>query len=448
MSKKILLIVSSLLLLMNIYSVSAEKLWSEKENFSKQISEINNGAKYKKIIDSVLNLRKDNIWYIETLIERTDIIVWKYISKDLDQKNTELLIVVQYIRGRAYGLKNTYEEKIWEEEWQKEKNLEILEQEKQDALDEKEKQEVIFPWFSDDYSDKPKTILAWVETFVYNGSLVASIEEIEVEELEFILETSDTSNIKQSIKSAWFYYRGLLLSSSNSSDITIISGTKAKITFSNIDDLIIPKKQQEFRLSITPELFGYEKIWKFVAEITVTSVYITKASWVTSGWNIIGITLQNNQELFQIAPAVLEVSILKNLQDHFIAEINIKADFNKNSADNNSELKASIQKIQFLYQDNGVATEFRLYNSGDSLDYVVGTKNASILEFNLSWFQNNIVSEWRGEDYRIRVMSNQDTTVSLNLIQTGVSYDVMWLENVNNLNINMKQSISLGSRKY
>jgi hypothetical protein len=58
----------------------------------------------------------------------------------------------------------------------------------------------------------------------------------------------------------------------SSSKIDIMSTTKAKITFDNLDDFIITQNIRQARLKIKTSNIGYQKIGKTIKDLFVSKV--------------------------------------------------------------------------------------------------------------------------------------------------------------------------------
>jgi hypothetical protein len=65
-------------------------------------------------------------------------------------------------------------------------------------------------------------------------------------------------------------------------------------------------------------------------------------------------------------------------------------------------------------------------------------------------YTNTIISNssnW--EDYKILIeWTNSNTVITLNLIKTGIDYEVLSITESNNIHINLVEELSLGSKNY
>jgi hypothetical protein len=102
-----------------------------------------------------------------------------------------------------------------------------------------------------------------------------------------------------------------------------------------------------------------------------------------------------------------------------------------------------------MYLESYGSATFKLYNSDNSSNGVIGIKNGWFLEFDLSWMWiDRYVSKWNWERFDIQISNAMDSSISLELVKNGIIYSVEWVDNANDININLLDSISLGNRKY
>lgn len=309
----------------------------------------------------------------------------------------------------------------------------------------------LYPGFNSSFDDdKLRTILAGEESVVYNASMVANIEEIDIEKLVFDISSTDLSNFKYSFKEAILYVEWKEIKRIRSNDFDLESPSTGVLEFDNLNGFIIPKEQIEFRLAIIPETIGYEKLWKFQPVITVEKATVKKAKWLISDNYVWTTVLNEGSESFQIAPAKLNVAIESDLSTTSRAGIKINADMWKNTQINSpSDLKAEINSLKFMYRDTYGTSTFKLYHSSDSSVAINAVKNGSYLEFDLRPLaeKRNI---WDGgnELFYLQVVWWTNSTVSLDLLREGIIYSVPWVANANNINANLLNSLSFWTRTY
>lgn len=381
----------------------------------------------------------------------------KVLNKYNDSNHNDIqlvLLILKYLDIQFENIVDSYDNQD-DMESPNEDNTQDTTTENDNKQDESENieysKEALYPWFSTFYEDDtPKTILAGKESFIYNGWLVANIEEIEVEKMEFTLQASDLSDFKYSFKEAILYVEWHKAQTITSNRFSLTNSTQWILEFDSIDGVFVPKEEIEFRLALVPQEIWYEKLGKFIPEITVSKASVTQWKWVISGANITMKTLSDGAEKFQISPVVLSVGVVDSLNNSSRASFNIQIDAGKNTQKTSaSELKARIDTIKIMYLESYGSATFKLYNSDNRSNGVIGVKNGWFLEFDLSWiWTDRYVSKWSWETFDIQVSAPIDSNISLDLINQWIIYSVEWLDNANNININLLDSISLGNRKY
>jgi hypothetical protein len=192
-------------------------------------------------------------------------------------------------------------------------------------------------------------------------------------------------------------------------------------------------------------------VWEYQPVINITEVRFTEVEWLVSNNSVSPITFNDIEgiETFQISASKLDSTLINSLNDSYIAKINIKAEFNKNTQQNsNSELRAKLEKLDFyLSESNGSAT-YEIANSQDSSDRVLWIKSWNSLEFDMSTLNKNVISKWKGEDYNIYITNNNDTTVFLELKRNWIIYSLPGIIWATNINAYLENNISIWSRTY
>lgn len=447
--KKILsfALISAIIFLSNWNYVFANSS-DNSEKIIKNISTIHNGNIYKNKIDTV-------VWNISNNEKKLDILLLSLksleskISKLKDSKNKSTLIsIVDYF---IYKTNNSLEVLNKQEE---ENNIEETVEDNQETNETQEivyTRAALYEGFTENYNDKKKTVLTGKETYVYNGSVVASIEELDAKEVIFTLESTDISNLKSVIKEVILYVEGRKILSINSSNIKIISPTVAELRFNKMNEFIIPKQQIEFRLAVIWQDIGFEKVWVYQDIIRITSVEFKEVEWIISQKQVNSLVFNDadSVEEFQLAPAIITGSTLVSLSDSTYAQFNLKADFWKNTQQaSNSELRVKIEKLQFhLSESNGNGT-YELVNANNSSQRVTWVKSWNILEFDLSTIDENVISKGNWEDFSIYITNNNDITVLLELNRDGIIYSLPAITWANNITNHFIKSLELGSRTY
>lgn len=437
----------SILFLSNLeysYSFNINK-WTE---YTQGINNIKNWNIYKNKIDTLILKNINNIGKLNAISKALENINIK-INKLNKSKNKELLsTIVNYF---LYKTLLTVEAVTIADLIEKEVSNMI-----DNEIDEKINNKIytkseLYLWFNENYNDKEKTVLTWIESYVYNGSVVAWIEEIEVKEVIFKLESTDLTNIKSVIKEVNLYVEWNMIKNVSSSNVKVISPILAEIKISDINDFYIPKQQIEYRLWLIAQDIWFEKVWEYQPVINITEVRFTEVEWLVSNNSVSPITFNDIEgiETFQISASKLDSTLINSLNDSYIAKINIKAEFNKNTQQNsNSELRAKLEKLDFyLSESNGSAT-YEIANSQDSSDRVLWIKSWNSLEFDMSTLNKNVISKWKGEDYNIYITNNNDTTVFLELKRNWIIYSLPGIIWATNINAYLENNISIWSRTY
>ena len=239
----------------------------------------------------------------------------------------------------------------------------------------------------------------------------------------------------------------------SSSDIKILSPSKASITFDNLNNFILPDDGQlDFRLSIKPNIIWYQSLWKVMKDLIVSDVDFVDIVWITSDRQITGINIVDfSSEEFTISAVKPNISVLKNLNTSTQIKFNIKWDFWANQIDtSNSSPKINMQKVKISVSWTDTASAiYKMYNSDDSSDIILWSHVWWIVEFDLSILQekNRIIWDWSWEDYIISI-SWINTWISANLIRNWIKYNINWINNANSINFNLKSDIDLGYRKF
>jgi len=416
--KKLLIVLLSFLIFLNVSAVD-------------KIDTIKNGLNYKQIIDKFIN----------NLSEEKLLIVDLKLSKLKTSKNNDLNILIWY-------LKNETKEKLLKIEEDKKLNDEInkIEEDLINTIEEDEKI-ISYKWFSNNYDEYVKTILAWESKTIYNWSVTAQIEELDIIDMEFNLNAPDMNYIRNIISWAELYVEWELVSIAWTSNISYKNNSNWKITFSNIKWFRAFKKQTEFRLKIITNNIWFEKIWKESELITIDGVKILKAEWVISWATKTNIYFNEWNESFRISPIELITIVDRSLNNSTIPEINIKANFWNNTWTNNNQLKAELKAIKLNYFWNWTVN-FSLKNIDDSSDSINWIISWSTVSFDLSSLKNRFISSWKWETYRIDIKTENDSWIQLEIPKDWIIYSIEWLNSSKEYKTRYQKFIDLGYRKF
>jgi len=304
--------------------------------------------------------------------------------------------------------------------------------------------------FEEDYVDSNKSIVAWDDFIVFSWNTSSLYESVEVWKVIFYIEWNNASDLKYSLSRANLYINWWGINSISSSSIDIVSQNKVSLTFNNLKNFIVPEHEVDFRLWIEVNSIWYEKVWKTIKDLSITNVVLSEWVWINSWKKINAFSTTTSVEPFSIVPWIPIVSIIADLIDSAIVRFNIKWLFWDNTiGSNNSTPSLKLNKLQFSFSDNSGTAIFKLVNSDDSTDSILWIKNWNILEFDLSSLNinNKTISKWKWEDFKIYIF-NTTSWVSLELLKDGIIYDVLWITNSENLNINLNKSINLWYRDF
>ena len=453
MKKLISLIICISLLWATNISYADEYTSSDKIIITQNLLKINKWGKYKRALDKLAFKYAKNekvLKSIETSLPQSI----KSYKKLNTRKSKQIVAILEYfdviVSEKLLILINEQIEK----DKIKDKETNNNNSEENTNTETKPKdytKKGLYPGFTVKFDDdKLRTILAGEESYVYDGSMVANIEEIDIESLHFDINSNDLSNFKYSFKEAVLYVEWKEIKRIRSNDFDLESPLTGTLEFDDLKWFIIPKEQITFRLAIVPETIGYEKLWKFQPVITVNKATVKKAKGIISDNYIWTTVLNDGSESFQISPVKLNVAVDSDLNDTSRAGIKISANMGKNTQVNSpSDLKAQIDSLKFMYRDTYGTSTFKLFHSSDSSNFITGVKNGSYLEFDLSSLTNNRnISNGSYEVFNLQVIGWVNSTVSLDLVRDWIIYSVPWISNANNINANLLNSVSFGTRTY
>lgn len=330
-------------------------------------------------------------------------------------------------------------------------NTNDIEEDNSESTNNVEEDEpIVYPWFVEDYDDVNKSIIAWDDYIIFSWKTSAYYESVEVWTVTFDIEWVDIEGLKYSIQNAYLYLEWKLIDTISQSNIKIINSGKVVLTFNDLDDFIVPQKEINFRLWISVNPIWYEKIWKNVKDAFVKKVTFSDSVGVTSGNNINSFETNVSSETFSIVAWTPFVTKINDLTTSPFVKFNIKWLFWDNTVDdNNSAPKLLLKKLRFNYYDNTGDAVFKLVNSDDSSDFITWTKNNWILEFDLNSMASNnkTIWNWAGEDFRILV-SNTNSSISLELLKNWILYDVLWVSGGTDFNSNFSSTIDFWTRDF
>lgn len=406
--------------------------------YANDITKIKNWEKYKITINRYVNTVSDK-QKLELLIDKLNNLDISKIKNS--HKKNDLKVIIEYFK---YVLTNKLEEinldSVTENNSNVNNDTQLMDYNNLSKSD-------LYPWFSLDYNDSKKSILAGEKSFVFDAWVVAMIEPVEVEKIEFIFETSDTTNLKYWLWNLTLFVEWQQIWIAKSNNIKVLNSTQAKVIFNSLENFIVPKQQIELRLMIEPVSIWYEKNGKYIPEITIKSVEITQATWLISNKATDRVILNEKSEYFQILPVWIKVDMIKNLRNDSIIEFSINTDtwINTNTTSAN-DLKTSIKSLSFLYRDTSWNSEFYIYNSRKSSLKVKWVKNWDYLYFDTQSLENVLSWNWSNK-FSIQIVNWVNTLVWLELLNDWIEvwFDIPWYGDTKYY---LQESLDFGTKAY
>ena len=300
-------------------------------------------------------------------------------------------------------------------------------------------------------NEDAKTILAGESETVFSVDVQATNESMDVETVVFTVDTDLTS----AITNASLYLDDTLIDTNSNSDITATT-----ITFDVLDDLIVEEMTSELKLVLNTETIGFQKVGSTTSGINVTNVALSDIEGVSSGKDAapqaLAITTSSKDSV--IVPAVVTPSITTTLNSSATPQIRLTSDVGTNSIDaSNSDANVLVDTITLstLGTSSAVAggLTYTLTNVDDSSDTsVVTVVDGANAVFDLATdldAANRTISGNGNETFKVTITGTAEgDTVSLLLLENGVTYDVSGTAGSTGLEINMNAELDLGSRSY
>jgi len=325
-------------------------------------------------------------------------------------------------------------------------NEEIIDEEENNYIEE-----IIYPWFSNKYNDNNKTILAWTEEYIYAWWVWSFYEDAEVNEIILYITWNNINNLKSSIKQSKIYYKWLLVSTAWYSNIDVINSTKLSITFDDIDNFILSKDYiNDYRFSIITNNIWYEKVWKTSKNLIIVDIKFTDVIWLTSDTQISNISIENFEtEYFSIVPNLLEVSVEKNLNTSSLIELKLLNNYWNNTIESSKSFpKIILDKLELnVFWNQEEVADYILYNKNDSFDYIQWVYHWWKVEFDISSLNYWNKAIWNIENYIIRI-TWIDSFLTIELPKNWIIYDIDWVSDSNDININLQNNIDLWIRDF
>ena len=437
------------LVLLTLLALSPITLFASLESditsASDKLLTIKKWSSYKASIDKLIEKYKNSESVLNKLSARLEKID-KLLKNRNDDKSMQLKILLKYLSLKV---------ELSLEEITPDIIIKDKEKEVDNNIDNSWIEDwTSYPWFKEDYIEKDRTILAWDEVFVYKQSLSSLYEASEVWKVIFYITGSDVNWIDETISSASLFLEWKEVGNVSSSKIDITGATSAKITFDNLEDFILTQNIRQMRLKINTSNIWFQKIGKTIKGLQVTKVWFDDIKWLASGRNLDTYSVTEPWEKFSIVPWMLGVRVDKDLSS-WIPEINLTGLFWNNTLDSSnssSVIELKKLKLSILWSSSLWATTFSVYNKDNSWDKVTWVISWNEVEFNMSLLldANKFVSNsTRWEDYKILInWTNSNTLLNLSILKDWLEYDVQWISNSNDLNINLEKEIHIWTKNY
>ncbi len=440
----------------NTYSNYTE---GDLELISSKLNEIDGWEIIRAKLDNFIETNKSN----KTLLEEFDSKLsnaYLLLKTKKDRKSYILKLIIFYVKiNISFALEDIrVEEQALAE--QKQENLDNNQDEtstwgvSDDTTNVDNITETwVYTGFTETYNDQEKTILAGTQAFIYAGWIWSLYEQADVWKTMFYITWSNASDLQYVIDKAYLYVEGLNVAEANYGDISVISSTKVRITFDNINNFIIPDDENiDFRLAIKTNKIWYQKIGKIIKDFIVSDVDFDNVIWLTSDKEITNIDVTDfSSEKFSVSAWVVTVSAVNTLDDSYTIKLNVKTDFWSNTKNSdNWDPSLEMSKLRFsVFGTDASSAVYSLYNNDNSSDIITWTYNSWIVEFDLSLLEQKSknVWEWRGEDFIIKI-TWITSWLSMKLLRDGVIYDIVWISNWDNINANLKDSIDFWYRDF
>ena len=305
---------------------------------------------------------------------------------------------------------------------------------------------------NNDDNDDAKTILAGENETIFSVDVQSTNENMEVETVVF----SVNSDLTTAITSASLYLDDTLIDTNNNSDITWSAGT-GTITFEDLDTLVVEQMTSELKLVLNTETIGYQKVGATTKGIMVTKVALSDVKGESSGKDAANIDLDitTSSKATDIVPTVLTPSVTTTLNSSATPQFRLTSTVGNNTIDlSNSKANAVVTSVRLSTLGTTIAGTgtFKLSNLDNSSDTVTGTASGDLLTFDTTGFSNannRTISGGGNETFKVTITGTAEgDTVTLLLLEDGVTYNVSGTATSTGLLINMDNELDLGSRSY
>jgi len=303
------------------------------------------------------------------------------------------------------------------------------------------------------FEDNPRTILAWKSAAIYEADIVSNLESIDVGEVIFTIRSIDADIAERVIKNASIYIDSVLIDTNTNADIRETSSGRFDIEFSDLDNFIVTEQEQELHLVIHTETVGFQRIWQTLQDFFVEQVSFEDGQWQTSNQDVNPTTITQVGNSYSILPGIINTTVTRGINTGLVSEFELFFDTGANaSTANNSTPNASLDSIIFDITGSNFwanTPEFFLENTDGGNDVITGIISGNKVVFDTTQFSfSNRFIPWNTtEAYEMTIGGvSSNATIFLDIESDGISYSITNVDNSNNLNIDLRQDISLGSR--
>ena len=303
------------------------------------------------------------------------------------------------------------------------------------------------------FEDNPRTILAGSSAAIYEVDVVSNLEPIEVGEVVFTLRAPNAELAESTIKNASIYVWGFLIDTNSNSDIRIDSSGRFRIEFRDISNLIIQEQEEEMHLVLHTQEIGFQRIGQTFQDFFVESVSFADGEWQTSNQDVSLATINERGNTYSILPGRIIPMLQRGLESSLATKFDLKLDVGTNaSTTTNSTPNAVLESIIFNINGSNFGDNsptFTLENTDNSGDVVQWVLNGNILTFDASQFSHSsrTINGNTTEEYEMTIGGiSSNASIFLDLESDGVIYSIVNVEDSEDLQIDLRQDISLGSR--
>ena len=414
-----------------------------------ELSQVKNGSNYIQRIDSFISKYSEN----RQVLERLQLRLQKLESSITSSNNEVLQALVHYL------LSEVDTSLLLLTELEKKQMVEtILETISSDIIEDTGKEPdtaTTIPKIDfSKYDNNSYDILAGESAIVYKAEVSSRLESVEVGEVIFTFIWNNIDDIEETIQNASLYIWDKLITTNVNSDIRQVSGARFRITFDNLDNLIVTENPQDLRLIVHTAPIWFQKLWQVIPWFRVEQVVFSDAEWLTSNQNVASFTLTERWDEYFIAPTKLDVEVTRSVNTSLTPKFRISANIWDNTLDNsNGTPNITLDQLSFdIWASNfsWSSPQFVLQNEDGSWG-IPGTLIGNRVVFNLSGLDlsDRIISGNDSEDFEIIVNGLAwNATLFLELQREGITYSIDGIARAIWLQTHFENDIDFWSRAF